>query len=159
MARDVQAYGSAQPVDRSSINYGKQTVKQWHFFDKVYRVWVVVCIGPEDEFKQFLEDSTYTEPFEYSDSSGYCIHLCAENTTNGNNAYVIWMRNFETACLVHELSHLCMMVFDSKGVPVRTENTEAYAYYIEFWLNEINRTRRRLPNGRGVAETKRALAK
>ncbi len=128
-------------------------MKQWHFFDKVYRCWVVLVTGEHDEFVQFLKDCAYTEEYEPG-NAGACIYLCDKNTTNGNRAYVIYLKKFEVACLVHELTHLVMMIFDEKGVPIHTENTEGYAYYVEFWFNEIQRVRRRYPDGRPASKAK-----
>lgn len=128
---------------------------QWHFFDKVYRAWVVLCVGDADEFRGFLEECTYTGEFE-DGNSGALIRLNGQNTTNGNNCYVLWLKKYETACLVHELTHLTMMVFDEKGVPIHNENTEGFAYYTEFWFNEILRVRLKLPGGRTALEAKRA---
>lgn len=125
-------------------------MKQWHFFDKVYRVWVVLAIGDYGDFKQFLKDCTYTEDYE-DGNAGACIYLNKENTTNGNRAFIVYLSKFETACLVHELTHLAMMVFVDKGVFIGNENTEAYAYYVEFWFNEMTRVRRKLPNGRAAS--------
>lgn len=134
-------------------------MKQWHFFDKVYRVWVVLLIGEPDDFYQFMEDSGYKdmEVLKQGSTSGWCIHLNSDNNDMGNYCFIIWMRKFETACFVHELTHLTMMVFDDKGVPIRNENTEAFAYYTEFWFNEITRTKRRFPNGRDEKQLKKQL--
>ena len=129
-------------------------MKEWHFKEKVYRTWVVVVEGSADEFRQFLKDATYTEEFE-GGNSGACIHLNEENTTNGNDCYVIWLKKWESACFTHELVHLAMMIFDAKHVPIHIENTEGLAYYVEFWFNEITRTRRHHPAGRAAKEVRK----
>lgn len=129
-------------------------MKQWHFFDKVYRVWVVLVIGEYEDFKQFLKDCTYTEDYE-DGNAGACIYLNDENTTNGNRCFIVYMHRWEVACLVHELTHLAMMIFVDKGVPIGDENTEAYAYYVEYWFNEMQRARRKLPAGRTVQQAKK----
>ena len=131
-------------------------MKEWHFFDKVYRTWVVLVIGEPKAFYTFMQDAGYKEleDLRQSSASGYCVHLNSDNNSNGNDCFIIWLRKFETACLVHELSHLVMQIFDDKGIPIRAENTEAFAYYQEFWFNEIQRVRRRLPNGRTSKEAK-----
>lgn len=130
-------------------------MKEWHFFDKVYRAWVVLVIGDFDSFKKFMTGTTYKHTDELHDGAGYCIGLNSTNTTNGNDCCVIWLKRFESACLVHELSHLVMMVFDAKGVPIAQDNTESFAYYQEFWFNEIQRTRRKYPNGRSPKEARK----
>ncbi len=126
------------------------SLTQWHFFDRVYRVWVVFLIGPPEEFKRFLELSTYTETWQ-DPGSGSCIMLCDENTTNGNRATIVWMKEWNLGCLVHELSHLRDMVLRDKGV----DDTEAAAYYTEYWFNEICRARKRLPGGRTATQARK----
>lgn len=137
----------------------KASLLEWHFFDKVYRAWVVFLIGEPEEFYEFMTKSGYklVDDLKEGSNTGFCVQLDSSNNDMGNYCFVVWMRKFETACLVHELSHLVMMVFDSKGVPIRNENTEAFAYYQEFWFNEISRVRRRLPAGRTSQQTKRSL--
>jgi len=123
-------------------------MKEWHFYDRVYRSWVVVVIGTAEEFIKFMDGTTYKYCEDLQpNSSGYCITLNGDNTTNGNYATIIWLKRKEYACLVHELSHLVMQIFDDKGVPLRNENTEAFAYYIEFWFNTITRAWRSSPGG------------
>jgi hypothetical protein len=134
-------------------------MKQWHFFEKVYRVWVVLAICEPDEFYAFMEQCGYKEidDLRQGSTTAWCITLNTENNDRGNDCHIIWMRKFESACLVHELSHLVMAIFTDKGVPTRHENTEAFAYYQEFWFNEMNRVRRRLPNGRDPKIVKRSV--
>lgn len=132
-------------------------MKEWHFFEKVYRVWVVVLISEPAEFYQFMKDAGYNDLtyLKQGSTTGWLISMNSENNTMGNDCYIMWLHKFESGCLVHEITHLAMSVFEDKGVPIRAENTEAFAYYCEYWFNEINRTRRRLPNGRTAKQTKR----
>lgn len=129
-------------------------MKTWHFFDKVYRIWLVVVEGSSEDFREFLKDATYTEPFE-DGNAGALIYLCATNTTNGNRCYVLWMNDWQTGCLIHELAHLTIMVFNEKDVLLSHDNCESFAYYIEYWYNEITRVHRRLPDGRSSKEAKK----
>jgi hypothetical protein len=124
-------------------------MKEWHFFDKVYRIWVVVVISSPGEFKDFMDAACYkhVDDIEEDLSSGYCVNLNASNTTNGNYATIVWLRRKEIGCLVHELSHLVMFILSDKGVPIAIENTEAFAYYQEYWFNEITRAWRKHPTG------------
>lgn len=113
-------------------------------------------IGTPKEFTDFLvKDTGYTAPveeLELEGSSGMCINICPDNANQPASSYVIWQRKYELGCLVHELTHLTMMIFEHKSVAIHWENTEAFAYYTEFWFNEITRTKRRLPQGRLPAE-------
>lgn len=130
-------------------------MKQWHFFDKVYRRWVVLFLGTLDEFKDELRLQKYHEVDELEDAKGMCIELTESNHDSGQKCTIIWMREWETATLVHEITHLVMMCFDQVGVPISRENTEGFAFYAEFWFNEIQRTRRRFPSGNEPKEARR----
>jgi hypothetical protein len=54
---------------------------------------------------------------------------------------VVWIREFDwtvpdTARLVHELYHLAMFILDWKQIPIRVENTEVYAYLLDYYVTE-----------------------
>ena len=52
--------------------------------------------------------------------------------------YILWCRNTkDVPTLVHELYHLCVAIFDTKGVPVNVDNDEAMAYYLAYWLSKL----------------------
>jgi hypothetical protein len=131
---------------------------EWHFFEKVYRVWLVVVVCSPEEFKDFMQKTgyKYVEDLRCDSAKGMCIDVRPEDNDVNNNAYVMWFREWETSTLVHEISHLCMMIFDNQGVPLSRENTEAFAFYTEYWFNEISRTRKRLPQGRTPAQARKS---
>lgn len=132
-------------------------MKEWHFFDKLYRIWVTLCIGPLDEFYSELESVGYKNIQGVKDRGligGYMIRITPEECTTKSNMSFIWMGGYSTACLVHEITHLVTRTFDDKGIPLSDENTEAMAYYVEYWFNEIQRVRRRYPNGRSPREAR-----
>lgn len=132
-------------------------MKEWHFFEKVYRVWVVFVICPPDEFKDFMNavDFKHTDELNCENANGMCIRLNSENNTTGQNCYVVWLQEYETASLVHEIAHLVMHIFDDQGVKLSMDNTEGFAFYSEYWFNELTRVRKRLPNGRTPAQARR----
>lgn len=125
-------------------------IKQWHFFDKVYRRWVCLEIGNFEEFRDEVRSMGAND--EVMDcvvlAKGLCIELNDGNNTGGQRCTIIWMPEYDTATLVHEISHLVMMCFTQIGVPISRENTEAFAFYTEFWFNEMQRARRKFPNGK-----------
>lgn len=129
-------------------------MKTWHFYEPVFRRWVVFMIGSYKEFRQELEDCKYKEMEYIKDAKGMCIELNEETNDSGQNCTMVWLKKFEEATLVHELSHLVMFCLDQVGVPISRNNTETYAFYIEYWHTTILRTRKRLPNGRKYSEVK-----
>lgn len=122
-------------------------MKEWHFFDKVYRRWVVLFIGGLDDFKAEMKSIGYKELDFIIDSKGMTIELCPENNDKGNDATVIWLNGYETNTLVHEITHLVMMLFDQVGVPISRDNTESFAFYSEYWFSQIQKARRKFPKG------------
>ena len=88
-------------------------------------------------------------------TTAYCINVNEENNDLGNRCYIVWLNKFETACLIHELAHLVMYIFDDHGIPICIENTETFSYYQEFWFNEMSRLRRRLLNGNRPEQVKK----
>lgn len=130
-------------------------MRHWHFYEKVYRRWVVLMIGGFDEFKGELEANGFKEMDCIEDAKGMCVELLPENNEAGQNCTIIWLKEYETATLVHEISHLVMMCFTQTSVPISRDNTEAFAFYMEYWFAEIQRIRRRFPDGRTPAQAKR----
>lgn len=124
---------------------------EWHFFDRVYRRWLCVMIGTPEDFKAEIEKQGYDEDINPSTAKGMCISLTPENTTTNQNCAIIWMPKWDMTTLVHELIHFVMLCLDDVGVPMERNNTEAVAFYMEFWYTEITTGRRRHPNGRSPA--------
>ena len=123
-------------------------MNEWHIFDKVYRRWLVLLIGSEDKFIDNLKVNGYTDDTEwFKDCKGACIELNSSNNTNNQNVTIIWLKEYETATLIHEIAHLVMMLFDQVGVPISRENTESFSFYSEYWFTQIQRLRRKYPKG------------
>lgn len=38
---------------------------------------------------------------------------------------------------VHELNHVCLAIFDSRGIPVNSDYSEPYCYYYDFLFGEF----------------------
>lgn len=127
---------------------------EWHFFEPVYRRWVVLMIGPFEDFKEEMRLSEYHYVDDMLDAKGMCIDLNPTNNKAGQYAFVVWLKTFNEASLVHELSHLVMFCFTQIGVPISQDNTEAFAFYLEYWHTEMLKVRRRLPNGRSPTQAK-----
>lgn len=129
-------------------------LKGYHYFDKVYRQWVVIFIGPVDEFRKEMGSIGYPEDY-IIDSNGMCINLNPDNNSMGNDSLVLWMKKFDRDTLVHEIVHLVMYVFDDLGIPISLENTESFAHYTEHWYREIQQLIKQYPKGKS---SKRVLS-
>ncbi len=111
-------------------------------YEDVYRLYLTVVIDKDfNHFRDWLKDVCgYKETEDMNPlSSGYCITLTPENSTHKGRAHIIWLKYKDIPCLVHELVHLTMQIFDDKGIPIRVENGEAFAYYIEHWIKRIRK--------------------
>lgn len=122
-------------------------LKQWHYFDRVYRRWIVVMIGPTEDFKAEMRTIGYPEDY-IVESNGMCINLSSKNNNAGNDALVLWLRKFDRDTLVHEIAHLVMYIFDDLGIPISLENTEAFAHYTEYWHRELQQLIKQYPKGK-----------
>jgi hypothetical protein len=143
------------PVSRFGMD---DVVKQWHFYDKVYRIWLTLCIGSIDEFYDELDNVGYRNIEGVKARGiikGYMIRVTPEECTTKSNLTFIWMAEFSMATLIHEVTHLVTRTFDDKGIPLSDDNTETVAYYMEYWFNEVQRARRKYPNGKRPSEAKK----
>lgn len=123
-------------------------MKQWHIYDKVFRRWVVYFIGSAEDLVEELKRSGFNQDTEwFMDAKGACLELTPENNSHGNNATVVWLKEYETSTLIHEISHLVMILFDQVSVPISRDNTETFAFYAEFWFTQFQRVRRNFPDG------------
>lgn len=124
-----------------------------HFFDEVYRVYVVFLICSEEDAIKFcrgygLKD---VESLNFAGSSGYTIVFDEDTCDSDSRATLVWLRKRHLPCLVHELAHLTMITFGQKDIPIRAENQETFAYYIEHWVKRITEVWR-IPRTKAVGE-------
>jgi hypothetical protein len=108
--------------------------------DNLYHthLYIVICPDP-NEWRKWLEkpDIGYTGvKFDHSGSAAAFYRITPEESKNCN-FNVIFLRNKNFATLCHELSHSIIYTFNKKGIPISEENTEAFAYYFEYWINTV----------------------
>jgi hypothetical protein len=130
-------------------------LKQWHYYDKVFRRWVVMFVGPFSEFQKEMELVGYDYYKDMIDSNGYCINFTPENNSAGNYATAIWLKKFDLDTLVHEIAHLVMYIFDDLLIPISIDNTETFAHYTEHWYRELRQIRKKYPNGNTPKQVKK----
>ncbi|MBI5117579.1 hypothetical protein HZA56_13970 [Candidatus Poribacteria bacterium] len=108
--------------------------------DNLYRthLYLVICEDPA-EWAEWLKkpEIAYTgEQINHSGSEA-AFYRIKPDESDDCNFNVIFMRRMHIPTLCHELSHFIIYTFDEKSVPISEENTEAFAYYFEFWMNTI----------------------
>jgi hypothetical protein len=118
-------------------------MKFYDLWDPIYRVALTVIVTQDrSKFYKWLDKTMQYKEMEDVDidgARGYFLDLNPENSNHKGVCYVIWLHKRDINTFVHESAHLAMHVFSSKGIPLHMENTEAFAYYHEFWLNETRK--------------------
>lgn len=71
--------------------------------------------------------------------SGVCFTIKLKK--EGLLAFLIWMPKFtwtvpQMSTLSHEIVHLTFAVLDLKGIPIRKENDETFAYFHQCYLRQ-----------------------
>lgn len=114
--------------------------------DNLYRVQLYVVICPDsEEWSKWLDkpEIAYTgERINHSGSAAAFYRIKPDEARGNFNVIFLRSRNFATLC--HELSHFIIYTFEEKGIPISEENTEAFAYYFEYWINTVREEWKRL---------------
>lgn len=120
---------------------------QWHFFDKVFRRWVVLQVSSFDDFRAEMESCKFHDMDLITNANAMCLDLNPETNGTGQRCIFIWLNGWSLPSLVHEIAHLVMYSFRELGIPISMENTETFAHYTEYWYTTITRAYRKYPNG------------
>lgn len=99
-----------------------------------------------------MENSGYEGYTELRDAKGMCIELNYDNSKQ--YCSYVWLKEYESATLIHELTHLVMFQLDEVGVPISRDNTETFAFYTEYWWTQIQRARKKWPDGNKPKDAK-----
>jgi len=106
--------------------------------DKVYKVSLTVVVCPDiAQWNRSLDDVGYTGDRGTDAADARYYRLTPDNNKMKHDTSVIFLRTKKMGPLVHELAHFVFNVFDDRGVEVRIENDEAFAYYLEYWTNGV----------------------
>ncbi len=115
-------------------------MKKIEYVDRLYEFKIILIESSWNEFIKFLEKEDMLmflgEPAnsmfgpegfhfvvpELSEAYMFINKKKGEKTLN--------LRTF-----VHELNHVCLAIFDSRGIKVSSEYSEAYCYYFDFLFN------------------------
>ena len=65
-------------------------------------------------------------------------------TPSGLKVYIIWIeKNRDVPNMGHEIVHLVSEIFKDRGIPLSYQNSEAFAYYLAFWLEKFLQPKRK----------------
>lgn len=115
------------------------------FYDPVYRV-NVLFVGDCSftDFKKKINQNGLQPPDDsHQNSEGMHAvfegHQPTKKANKLNTVHVVWVRDKDDLpCLVHEITHLTVSVFDRRGIAIDdTDITEAVAYYLEHWVDRL----------------------
>ena len=102
-----------------------------HFYEPVYQASVhyVYDCGHEEANKKFKRifgiDGHSTEKH-----GGQCVEAINKS---GNTEQFIYTRKKDFYTLLHEIVHMVHHILTRRNVPITETDSEAYAYYIEYW--------------------------
>lgn len=114
--------------------------------DNIYRTSLCILICPDTtEWDKWLDNIKYSgERIQHKHSDGAYYRILAEDNGDGLNTNIIFLCRKNFSILSHELIHFIFRTFTEKGIPLRVENDEAFAYYLEFWINLVREEWKRL---------------
>lgn len=78
-------------------------------------------------------------PESFVNNSGIAMPISEENFPKAvkGYCYCIWIKDKKDFyCLLHEVIHMVVDVFEAKGLQIDTHKSsqEAFAYYVEYWF-------------------------
>ena len=68
----------------------------------------------------------YVEPLDYTKKDGTV-----------ERSYIIRVEENDFYTLAHECVHLVRHILDDRGIPIRADNDEVFAYYHGYWLKKL----------------------
>ena len=122
-------------------------MKEISINDPVYKTCLRVWVCPKEDLNKFLSEWGLEDVEETQDSTaGRLIRIAnGDSKTDPNaNMTLIWLKKWDISTLIHELSHHVIRTFHEKDIPINWDNTEAFAYYLEYWYKAVIDGKKRL---------------
>lgn len=114
-------------------------------YDELYGVDVLFFSGCsiEEVYKKAKRVFKIQETgFEVERTDAGALFVCT--TPKDLKVYIIWIeKNRDVPNIGHEVVHLVAEVFKDRGVPLNYQNSEAFAYYLAFWLEKLLQPKRK----------------
>lgn len=114
----------------------KKKAKLWHWLipENVYRfpIHLVLC----SDYKKAQEWTTKNVCKSENDWSSLACGRTMYFPDPGK--LVVWIQSPKNIVVIaHEVVHAVFMILDMRGVPLREENSETFAYLHEYFLGEM----------------------
>jgi len=106
--------------------------------DDLYGARLVFCSGMSIEECQKKANRAFKiqEYLWVEKTDAASFYVCT--TKDDMNIYVIWVKKSrEIGTIIHEITHLVEEVFKDRGIPITYANSEAMAYYMQFFAEKI----------------------
>lgn len=107
--------------------------------DQVYRRDLLFVIGPFSAVRKTLKRFKITDPDLPEDVLGL-VKIFEEKDSYRIRGKVLfmWIKNHKDFyTLMHEVTHLCIKIFDLSNMSVEDTTSEAFAFYHEYWFKKL----------------------
>ena len=101
--------------------------KQYNIDDPIYHAQLTIFIGDVEEIRKYLKEKIDYDIGEVFD--GKFIPQPRHK--------IIVMPKFEYDTLLHEVIHYVFAIFKIRGIPIKYQNDEVFAYYYEMTIKNI----------------------
>lgn len=86
--------------------------------------------------KVFSDIGEFKEAYKELNNKDVDILGCLGMFSRNDCDLIIGVFNNDVVTLVHELSHAVMYIFDTVGIPLSSDNSETYCYYMDSLLKQ-----------------------
>ena len=104
--------------------------------DTLYHVELLFFVGNGAETASYINkkfDKDYSDIIE--ESLGGVV-FCGY-AKDGHMILAMWVHEPKFSIIAHECVHIASIVFEDRSIPFTSKNDEIIAYYIEFWVRNI----------------------
>ena len=105
-----------------------------HIWEDLYKVNIWWFQGPRKQYTALVYKELKLKAADIGDTvRGRVEHFIAD----GQPLPIIWLRHKNIADLAHEVFHVVHWIMKYKGIYLSDDSEEAYAYLLEYLMEEI----------------------
>jgi hypothetical protein len=120
----------------------KPTVK--YVYDQVYRREVLFIVGCSLAYANTLKELKEYDIILDDQTSNQALGITMLITKDdypkytSGAAFLIWIEDRKDLfTLIHEVTHMCIKIFELSNMSITNETTEAFAFYHESWVKRL----------------------
>lgn len=102
------------------------------YTDNLYENRIFLVYSTWSEFKNFLKKQKtdfFLEDIDKENPEGFSFYI---PELSDSYIYIKKESKFNLRTFVHELNHVCIAIFERKGIPITSNCSEPYCYYFDF---------------------------